>query len=64
MKASDNNGLAKSASRTETSETSNGAGPRILTRIYITPEGDLVVTDLWDEVRGLLRPHFGEVSDE
>jgi hypothetical protein len=27
---------------------------KVLTRIYIEPSGDLVVTDLWDEIRQVL----------
>ena len=32
--------------------------PKILTRIYIKPDGDLIVTDMWDEVPKLLKPYF------
>ena len=32
--------------------------PKVVTRIYFTPSGDLIVTDLWNEVRELLGSHF------
>jgi len=34
-------------------------GGRILTRIYIQPDGNLLVTDLWEEVEGLLEKEDG-----
>jgi hypothetical protein len=39
--------------------------PKILTRIYVTPEGHLIVTDMWEEIRealleGELGGHFFE----
>lgn len=27
---------------------------RVLTRLFIRPDGDVIVTDLWEEVRALL----------
>lgn len=40
-------------SLTTESEEREGTTPP-LTRIFITAQGDIVVTDLWDEVRPLL----------
>lgn len=38
---------------------------RVLTRIYIQPDGNLVVTDLWEEARMLLPEDRGfHVEDE
>ncbi len=34
--------------------------PKIVTRIYVNTDGDLVVTDLWDEVKELLGPAFSQ----
>lgn len=31
-----------------------------LTRIFITEDGDLVVTDFWEELRALLQPLLAE----
>lgn len=31
-----------------------GTGGKVLTRIFIEESGDLVVTDLWDEIRAVL----------
>lgn len=33
---------------------------KVLTRIYVNAEGDLVVTDLWEEVKELLGPTFSQ----
>lgn len=33
---------------------SKGVGSRVLTRIFVQEDGDLVVTDMWDEFRALL----------
>lgn len=33
---------------------------KIVTRIYVNADGDLVVTDLWEEVKELLGPDFSE----
>ena len=31
---------------------------QVLTRIYVNAEGEVVVTDLWEEVREMLKPAF------
>ncbi len=36
----------------------------VVTRIYIQPDGDLIVTDLWDEVRKLLNEYFPQTPGE
>lgn len=38
------------------------AKPKILTRIFVTETGDIVVTDLWDDVKKVLGPSFQEES--
>jgi hypothetical protein len=41
-----------------------GAEPKkVLTRIYIEPSGDLVVTDLWDEIRQVLGDGDGSTTE-
>jgi hypothetical protein len=32
--------------------------PQILTRLYVTDEGNLIVTDLWEEVEQALEAFF------
>ncbi len=44
--------------------TSSSKSEKVLTRIYIKPDGDLVVTDMWDEVRALLEKYFPEAAHE
>lgn len=34
--------------------------PKVVTRIFVNAEGDLVVTDLWDEVKEMLGPAFAQ----
>lgn len=36
---------------------------KVVTRIFVNTEGDIVVTDLWEEVRGILDPSFSLVED-
>jgi len=44
--------------------TNNKTNSKVITRIYINAEGDLIVTDLWDEVRDLLAEYFPETKHE
>lgn len=36
----------------------NKKSEKIISRIYVSPTGDIVVTDLWGEVRTILEPNF------
>jgi len=36
---------------------------QILTRIFIQADGNLVVTDLWEEIEKLLKPEDGFTHD-
>lgn len=38
---------------------------QVLTRIYVNANGEVVVTDMWEEVRQMLKPAFDvEESNE
>lgn len=37
---------------------------RVLSRIYITEAGDVVVTDLWGDVQMILKDHFSTHEED